>query len=476
LRVGLTANGKEGAMLRTSSWAVGIVLMLAPVVVGQDTEPEKIPLPVKPPIKMDAPASEGTTVIPMDYPRRTSLVYANADYLLWFVHHGPAPDMLTTAPGNGLNANGLTGGVIGQPGTQIIFTGDDLNYHVVSGIRVAIGVNLGDDGFWSLQADGLYLAKRNINATFNGNSDGLPLLTLPFIDAASGIPSALDINSQNAAGAPFLNGSISFHSDLSVWGYEANAIAHSIRTPQKSVDIMFGYRQLSLTENLLINQTLVIPPAPPGSPSNEGNITLQFPTAGQGNYLSVKENAPVYITDSFGTRNMFYGAQVGTRFRWDFGNLSANLTGKVALGVTHQQVAIEGSTTATAVTTATGGTATNLTTPGGVFALQGNSGNFSQNQFTVVPEIGLNLKYAVTSWFSVQIGYTGLYWSNVARPGAQMDNVINSKLIPTGPFLATNTVPPGAFVPGAEQGRPYFTFRDTAFWAHGVNFGVEFRY
>ena len=69
-----------------------------------------------------------------------------------------------------------------------------------------------------------------------------------------------------------------------------------------------------------------------------------------------------------------------------------------------------------------------------------------------------------------------LYWSNVARPGSQIDTVLNSKLVPTGALLPTNTNPVGLFVPGAEQGRPYFAFRDTAFWAHGLNFGMELRY
>jgi hypothetical protein len=126
----------------------------------------------------------------------------------------------------------------------------------------------------------------------------------------------------------------------------------------------------------------------------------------------------------------------------------------------------------------------NLVTPGGVFALQNNSGTFLQNQFTIVPEIGLNIGYALTSWLNLRMGYSALYSSSVARPGAQIDPVLNSKLIPTGAFFpfqftgSGRTVPlaPGAFGPGLEQGRPYFAFHDTAFWAHGLNFGLELRY
>jgi hypothetical protein len=51
-------------------------------------------------------------------------------------------------------------------------------------------------------------------------------------------------------------------------------------------------------------------------------------------------------------------------------------------------------------------------------------------------------------------------------------------LIPTGgEVLNQNKIPPtAAFSPTEEQGRPYFVFRDTAFWAHGINVGVLFRY
>jgi hypothetical protein len=159
------------------------------------------------------------------------------------------------------------------------------------------------------------------------------------------------------------------------------------------------------------------------------------------------------------------------------GDLAVDLTAKVAVGVTHQQATIDGVSGAAAVADPnTMAVLTNLATPGGVFAQRNNIGSFSQHPFTVVPEVGLNLKYAVTSWLRVHAGYSALYWSNVARPGGQIDNVLNSKLIPTGALLPTNTIPVGAFIPGAEQGRPYFVFRDTAFWAHGLNVGLEFRY
>lgn len=447
-----------------AGWTLGLVLLFSQLAFAQTTEqPEKIPLPVK-------PGSDSPIVQTMDNFRRGPFFYFEADYLHYWVNHGPAPILLTTAPNNGLNANGLTGGVLGQPGTTTLFTGRNIDYGSFSGFRGKAGVNVDADAFWAIEVGGFILPKTTVDFSRTGGQDGTPLLTIPFLDAATGRQAALDVSSQDANGNPFLTGSIRIQSDILVWGYEANVVAHSIRTGEKSVDLLVGFRALSLTESLRIDQTVI--------PFVEGNITIQNPIVGQGdaNYFNVLANTPTFVVDQFRTRNRFFGGQVGGRFHWDYGALSADLNMQIALGSTHQQASISGSSSAAAASQINPPVLrTNLVTPGGVFALQNNSGNFSQNQFTVVPEIGLNLKYELTSQLAIRVGYSALYWSNVARPGAQIDPVLNTKLIPTGAQLP---FPVGAstFAVGQEQGRPNFAFRDTAFWAHGINVGMEFRY
>jgi hypothetical protein len=486
---------QEGRMLRQVGWTVAVVLLLAQVATGQAPQPsqppEKLPLPLRPPTPLEspqpsspapsaqqhsspAPSSLGpSSSEPISFaePPPPSTVYVDADYLRWWVLHGPAPTLLTTAPNNGLNATGLTGGILGKPGTIILFDGSSLNYGAFNAVRLAAGVNVGSEGFWSLEASGFYLPQRSINFNIAGGSNGTPLLTVPFLDAATGQQASLDISSQDAVFNPFLTGGIAIHSDIQVWGFEANAIAHSIRTGERSVDVFAGIRTLGLNENLSINQII--------TPVQTGNITLQFPTTGQGaaDYFSVVGGSPVQVFDSFSTRNQFFGTQFGSRFRWDFGRLSADLTAKVAVGITHQEAIITGfSSAGAAINPNTGAVMSNLLTPGGVFALKNNIGSFSQNPFSIAPEIGLNLTWPITTWLRLRVGYSALYWSNVARPGAQIDPVLNSKLIPTGALLPTNTLPIGAFIPGAEQGRPYFTFHDSAFWAQGVHVGFDIRY
>jgi hypothetical protein len=487
-------------MRREASWTVAVLLLVALGVSGQTPQslpqPEKIALPAQPPEKIPVPPqpqpktplptqpptpgegsksdetkSTDAPAVSFDEPHPRATCYVCADFMYWWVNHAPAPPLLTTAPNNGFVNGELTGGILGKPGTVILVDGNALGYDPFAAMRIAVGVNVGPDGFWALEAGGFVLPRRSIDLFFAGNANGVPLLTIPFLDAATGQQASLDVSAQDLAFRPFLSGSIAIHSDLGLGGGELNAVAHSIRTEERSFDLIAGMRVLALSENLTINQTV--------TPAQTGNITLQFPTVGEGaaSYYSVVAGTPVRIFDSFTARNQFFGGQLGGRFQWEYGKLTADLTGKIALGITHEQVNINGfSNAALAINPNTGVPTPNLTTPGGVFALISNIGTYHQNPFTVVPEIGFNLSWSLTSWLRLRMGYSALYWSNLARPGAQIDQVLNSKLIPTGALLPTNTVPIGAFITGSEQGRPYFNFHDTAFWAHGVTFGVECRY
>ena len=46
-------------------------------------------------------------------------------------------------------------------------------------------------------------------------------------------------------------------------------------------------------------------------------------------------------------------------------------------------------------------------------ALPSNIGHYSRDQFSVVPEVGLNVGYQLTRHVSLSAGYTCIYWSNV---------------------------------------------------------------
>jgi hypothetical protein len=133
------------------------------------------------------------------------------------------------------------------------------------------------------------------------------------------------------------------------------------------------------------------------------------------------------------------------------------------MGVNHQVVEIRG---LSELTDATG--ATTERAPGGVLAQRTNIGRYSRDEFALVPEIGLQAHYDVLSWLRATVGYNLLYCTSVARPGDAIDRRIDIRQVPIDP----------SFSPGAASTaqRPRFDFRDSDFWAHGLNFGVEVRY
>jgi hypothetical protein len=61
------------------------------------------------------------------------------------------------------------------------------------------------------------------------------------------------------------------------------------------------------------------------------------------------------------------------------------------------------------------------------------------------------------------VGYTFLYWSQVVRPGNQIDTTVNTTQVPTHPEFGPLTGPAQPMVP----------FRTTDFWAQGISLGVE---
>jgi hypothetical protein len=72
----------------------------------------------------------------------------------------------------------------------------------------------------------------------------------------------------------------------------------------------------------------------------------------------------------------------------------------------------------------------------------------------------VKLAYQITPRLTASLGYTFLYWSNVARAGDQVDTTVNPTLIP--PVVA----PTG-------PARPAVTFQQSGLWAQGIQLGLE---
>ncbi len=200
--------------------------------------------------------------------------------------------------------------------------------------------------------------------------------------------------------------------------------------PYIKVDFTGGYRYAELREGLSINEDL----------------------------QSRIDPERIQLNDTFLTRNSFNGGEVGTIVEMGRNRWTLDMLMRLALGGVRQQVDISGQTTLTTF----GAPAETLT--GGLLAQTTNIGTYTRNDFAVVPELGTNLGFYLTPRLRALVGYTFFYFSNVVRPGDQIDLDVNPDFIP--PQIAN---PVGL-------NRPEFVFRETNYWAQGVNVGLDFRW
>jgi hypothetical protein len=176
------------------------------------------------------------------------------------------------------------------------------------------------------------------------------------------------------------------------------------------------------------------------------------------------------LNDSFNTSNQFYGGQFGSRLSVRGDWFSLDVTGKVAVGSGHQIVDIQGSVTQSGpnplVPPGLG------TFAGGLFAQSTNIGRFNANPlsvpFMVLPSLEVKLACQITERIRAYAGYDFMYWTQVLRPGNQIDHNVN---LSQNAVLDPNGV--GTLV-GPAQPTPLFNRSE--FWAQGVSIGLEFRY
>ncbi len=368
---------------------------------------------------------------PADYRGAPHLLYSDLEYLAWWVKSMPIPALITTG-----NTQDL--GILGRPSTQVLL-GNSLDHDAFSGGRFTLGWWFDPCRVWALESTFFFLGEETRHDLFS--SGGIPILARPFFNAQTGqedselianpaLPALIPLSGQ--ADVSFRTRLIGFELNLvRSWLYGINPGWHK----QYNLDFLFGYRYLQLRENLSIHEDLLVP---------EDSGTVPAGTR-------------FLVDDMFAARNSFNGGQIGIRGELRWGGWFIDGRAKVAFGNTTQTVFIDGQTT---ITTPGVGT---VTGPGGLLALPTNMGRYHRDTFSVVPEFGVNIGYYITPYIKVYVGYTFLGWTNVVRPGNVIDRQVNPSQLPPGGVLV-------------GPARPAFRFRDSDFWAQGINVGIEMRY
>ena len=352
-------------------------------------------------------------------------VWFNSEFLLWWIKNGSVPPLVTASPPAGT-------GTLGQPGTVILFGPDsDFDRSPTPGGRFTAGGWLDEHRTFGLEGSYFFVAPRGNQFTAGGDgSAGSPVIARPFFNTVTGKE-----DSELVAFPGVLAGHISVDPSIRLQGFEANALCNLCSSCNYRIGALAGFRYVDLDEGLGVTENLAVLPS--------------APLIGGSGFV---------VHDGFSTHNQFYGGQLGLRGEMWTGRLFAVANAKVALGDSQQSVDING---LTQITTPAGAVSTQ---PGGLMALPSNSGHFFSDRFAVVPEGNLAVGYQVTEHLSVTIGYTFLYWSNVDRPGNQIDRSINPVALPI------------SGTPAVQSNRPAFSHQETDFWAQGLTFGLELRF
>lgn len=369
---------------------------------------ETLPVPVSEAIVVPGDVGPVVAIVPAE-PERNA-VWVDGDLLLWWVKGSPLPPPIVQVTGGG-----STSTAFGQTPT---------NFGAISGLRISLGVYFDEFNNYGFETSLFTLGRNRERRSIYSDGDGSPSIALSYRSATPRQPGEYVFR---VAEPGIFAGGVLAMSTLELWGAEFNGSICLLRAGGLEFTTLFGFRYLDLRENLFLST---------------GSTDLAT-----GDFLGFE--------DSFSTRNEFSGGQLGARVNWTRGRMSLSATGKVALGATRQVVDVRGDSF----------DSTTGFYPVGFYVQGSNSGRTTATQFSVVPSLDLKLGYQVFHCLKLVVGYDFLYWSNVVRPGNQLDRNIN---LSQNPILGT-----GVLV-GAGSPAPLFNRSD--FWAQGMTFGLEFRF
>lgn len=378
-------------------------------------------------------------------PDNSQRVWVDGEYLLWWLKSAPvSPPLLTTGPLT--NPTSLGSGVLGAPNTQVLVGDQNLNTGPYSGFRLSGGWMNCDNSF-GVDGSFFYLAQRGTTFGIGSDDTGNPLLGRPVFDTRTGTETVLFVAAPGA-----FNGSLNIDSRTNLYGFDGNLLLPIQRNGGGEDEIsthftaLGGFRYLNLRDDLTISQSSAV----------LGNGVSFF------NGQPITAGSDLAITDSFRTLNQFYGGQVGLQGGISWWRFSLNGSAKVALGSMREEAKLAGSTTALDPTIGL-----NQTTAGGLYAVSTNSGGHTRNILAVVPQGTLSFAVEITPQIRLMLGYTMLYFSNVARPGELLDRNVDRTKIPSSQAFSPA-------VPSSSQSG--FSWNGTDFWAQGINVGLSLRF
>ncbi|HEY4309259.1 MAG TPA: BBP7 family outer membrane beta-barrel protein [Pirellulales bacterium] len=385
---------------------------------------------------MDAVRSVPTTNVLWNELYSCRSMWADVDYLGFWVKGNRVPALVTTSP---IGTPQAQAGVLGQPGTSILFGNQALNTDMRSGGRITFGAWLVGDvlavegNYWAL---GTETTNFDAASVFSNGSTTAEILARPFYNPNIPGQSRDLIAFPNAAGPG--GGTVNLDGNIHITSSSSIQSAGVMLKRLIGVDLLRDHRMFMLVGYRWFR--------------TEEGIQIQDNTDIVGTGVPV--GAGFQHLDSFGVKNNFNGLDVGLFKDMRRGRWVLETTGKIAFGDMHETVNIDGFTRVR-----TGTTSTDYA--GGVLTQPSNMGLYRKDQFSMIPELNLKLGYQITQGWRATAGYNFTYITRLARPGNEIDTVVSP--------------PP---TPGAPQtiARPTYLNNPTDMWLQGFTVGAEYRW
>lgn len=348
--------------------------------------------------------------------------FVTLEHMSWYNKGINLPPLVTTSPAG--TAFGAAG-VLGAPGTSVLFGGRDFDSDRQNAARFTFGL-------WKDECRELGVGARLYGVEggalrYTASSTGTPILARPFVNTDPAVlPPGPQQDALVVAFQPFpaITGNVAMAAATDVMGTEIFLRSMVDQGDNYRVDILGGWQFNRVDSDLAMSSRHIL-----------GATTFQF------NDLFDVENT--YNAGTFGV--------LVERYREEW---TLSFMGKIGVGNMNEQVTISGNNTVIA-----GGS---VTTNGGLYAQPTNIGTFSQDLLVWSPEVNLKASYAISQKLSLSVGYTFLWWSKMAFAGDQLDTNIN-----------TTQLNGGGVVGPAD---PSFTFNDTDFWVQSIDIGLNWNY
>lgn len=159
-----------------------------------------------------------------------------------------------------------------------------------------------------------------------------------------------------------------------------------------------------------------------------------------------------FYNDYFKTNNNFYGANIGAHLRIEYKRFFAEVTPKIALGVTEESVQVSGSNLVPV-----------LPFNDGFYASGNKVGDHTRDTFAYLPQITVKIGYDFNETVEAFVGYDALYLSDVAR----VENQISTQL--DGHQIA------GSGAHGAPDASPPLQVQSNSLFEQGVTAGITLK-